>query len=238
MQEFTKEELENEIWKDIPGFEGNYQVSDLGRVKSLSREVLGSKNSTYLINERFLKLQISKQGYYIITFRKNNEVKTYSVHQLVAICFLNHTPCGYKIEVNHKDRKRLNNRLSNLELLTRVEHSKHTHQNKTSSFRGVTWNKNDKKWVARVTIKAKTKYLGSFNVEMEAYEAVLKAEELAANGECSFMKLRDTTSKYRRVSFDKSKLKWRARITINGKLIHIGYFLTEIEAFNAVKDYK
>ena len=69
-----------EIWKDIPGYEGLYQVSNFGRVKSF-------KNKT----EKILKLSICSHGYYVITIRTYKKIR---VHQLVAMAFLNHKPNG------------------------------------------------------------------------------------------------------------------------------------------------
>ena len=95
-----------EIWKDIEGYENLYQVSSLGRVKSLGNGKTSSK-------ERFLKADKNKQDYLRVTLCKDGKVKRYAVHRLVAIAFL---PNPYNLpQVNHKDEDRTNNTVENLE---------------------------------------------------------------------------------------------------------------------------
>ena len=105
-----------EIWKDIPDYEGLYQISDLGRVKSLRG------------NEKILKQLVNRDGYYVVRIRKNKKRKEYFVHRLMALCFINYKN-NYKclddeknkkfnvsnLTVNHIDKNRLNNNISNLE---------------------------------------------------------------------------------------------------------------------------
>lgn len=103
---------QNEIWKDIPGFEGLYQVSDLGRVKRLP---VGKQYPSRQTHNNIRKPHI-KNGYYQVNLSKENKVKWISVHRLVAITFLpnpDNLPC-----VNHKDENRLNNNVDNLEWCT------------------------------------------------------------------------------------------------------------------------
>lgn len=111
-----------EIWKDIVGYEGLYQVSNLGRVKSMDRYVLsgaGSNNSYQHKRERILKpgLQGKKQHpYYAVSLCKNGSVKRMLVHRLVATAFIDNP---HKFDyVNHKDENQLNNNADNLEWCT------------------------------------------------------------------------------------------------------------------------
>ena len=110
---------EQEEWKDIPGYEGIYQVSSLGRVKSLERNVwIKSRNHFRTIKESIKALQKfrSKQGsttYYKILLYKNNKVDTRWVHRLVAEAFIPN-PENFP-EINHIDEDGLNNKVSNLE---------------------------------------------------------------------------------------------------------------------------
>lgn len=99
-----------ENWKDVPGYVGLYKVSNLGRVKSLLN---GFKN--------VLKAGIDGTGYYTVALTRRGDKKTFKVHQLVAMAFLNHTPCGYKLVVDHIDNNPLNNSLDNLQLITHKE---------------------------------------------------------------------------------------------------------------------
>ena len=94
-----------EIWKNVKGFE-DYEVSELGNVKSLK-----------LGKERILKNSIDKKGYYKVNLSNKGKTKTFKVHKLVAMAFLNHKPCGYKIVVDHIDNNPLNNNVENLQLI-------------------------------------------------------------------------------------------------------------------------
>lgn len=96
-----------EIWKDIEGYEGLYQVSNFGRVKSLGRF---KKNNQ--IKEKILKPRINSSGYKQVSLY-NKFQKTYSVHRLVAKAFIPN-PDNLP-QVNHKDENKLNNHVNNLE---------------------------------------------------------------------------------------------------------------------------
>ena len=102
-----------EVWKDIRDYEGLYQGSNLGRMRSLDRWVKSKSGSVRLCKGKILKLCTDKYGYLKVGLWKNNKVKTYYVHRLVAEVFLPN-PNNYK-EVNHKDENKLNNVVSNLE---------------------------------------------------------------------------------------------------------------------------
>ena len=99
-----------EIWKDIPNYEGYYQVSNLGRVNSLKN------NKTK--KDKLLKISIGYDGYFNVGLSKDGVQKRYQVHQLVAIAFLNHKPNGFEKVVNHKNFDKLDNRVENLEIVS------------------------------------------------------------------------------------------------------------------------
>ena len=93
---------ENEIWKDVKGYEGLYKVSNKGRVYSIS-------------TNRYMIPQLTNVGYYYINLTKDKETKKITIHRLVAFMFVhNPNPEKFKI-VNHKDENKLNNNASNLE---------------------------------------------------------------------------------------------------------------------------
>lgn len=169
----TKEEKEEkEEWRDIPGYEGRYQVSDLGRVKSLPKEWIFGKGGVRSHNGKLLKQSIDGRGYLLVGLCKNGK-KHFGVHALVAMAFHNHTPDGHKVVVDHKDNDKLNNRADNLQLTTK-RHSTSKDRGGTSKYTGVCWNKADKKWRAQIRINGKKKYLGSFDKEEDASKAYQK----------------------------------------------------------------
>ena len=97
-----------EIWREIKGYEGLYQVSNLGRVKSLEREIVYSDGRVYKYKSLIIKPSFNKRtGYYSTCLRKNGKPKTFRLNRVVAQAFLpnpNNLP-----SVNHKDENKLNN---------------------------------------------------------------------------------------------------------------------------------
>lgn len=107
--------MENiEIWKDIKGYEGFYQVSNLGRVKSLERDVY-YPNGTIIrhIEEKILVPSLDGGGYPFVQLHKNRKMKTMKVHRLVAMAFIPNPE--NKPQINHKDEVKNNNAVENLE---------------------------------------------------------------------------------------------------------------------------
>lgn len=106
------EDLDGEIWRQIPGYEGLYVASNKGRIKSCER--YNSRNT--LLCERLLKPKINRGGYLTTALTKNEIRKEYMVHRLVAMAFI---PNPDKLpQINHKDENRKNNYLENLEWCT------------------------------------------------------------------------------------------------------------------------
>ena len=158
-----------EIWKDIKDYEGKYQVSNLGKVKSLNYKNSGK--------EQILKLCEGKNGYLVVNLCKNLKCKTYSVHKLVAIAFLNHEPNGYSLVVDHISACQTDNRLENLQIVTSRENVNRSKvcKNKTSNYIGVSFRSDRNKWRAAIGINGSKKNLGNFKTELEATEAYQKA---------------------------------------------------------------
>jgi len=167
-------EKEIEVWKDIPNYEGFYQASNLGNIKSLERMVKHWPSGLKIVKERILKANPNTQGYLSLWINKDSISKKIQVHKLVAIAFLNHVPNGYEIVVNHKDFNILNNKLSNLELVSQRENANRKHLKSTSKYTGVYWYKRDKKWKSRIQINGKNKNLGTFENEHDAHLAYQK----------------------------------------------------------------
>ena len=110
-----------EIWKDIPEYENLYQISNLGRVKSLSR-----RNKKRVNQEKFMKLILNSYGYYQVWLCKNNQSKGFLVHRLVALAFIPNE--NNLSEVNHIDAIKTNNVVSNLEWCSHTDNMKHANK--------------------------------------------------------------------------------------------------------------
>ena len=168
-----------EVWKDIKDYEEVYQVSNLGSVKSLYRFVQ-NKNGYREVKERILKQSKSKNGYSIVRLNIKNNAKTFQVHQLVAVAFLKHTRCGLSLVVDHIDDNKLNNKLSNLQILTNRENSIKKPRG-ISKYVGIYYNKSWGKWISRIFIDGKRHQLGAFNNEYDAHLAYQKELNLITN---------------------------------------------------------
>lgn len=163
-----------EIWKDIPGYEGLYQCSNLGEVRSLDRYIKSNSNNLQFKKGKLKNKRICSVGYYITDLYKENKRKTFRIHQLVAITFLNHIPDKYKFVVDHIDNNPLNNNLNNLQIISVRENSSKDKKNGTSQYVGVSWDKKSKKWRAAIRINKTKKYLGVFISEEDARDAYIK----------------------------------------------------------------
>ena len=152
-----------EIWKDIVGYEGLYQVSNMGNVKSLNYNRTGK--------ERLLKLNTNTYGYNRISLSKNSITKDFKVHQLMAIVFLNHTPNGNTLVVDHINDIKTDNRLENLQVVTNRFNSRKTQGNYSSKYKGVCLKRKTNKWGACISIDGKLKHLGYFEKEYDAHVA-------------------------------------------------------------------
>lgn len=116
----------NEIWREIKDYSGLYEVSNLGRVRALKREVLNIHGVLQRYPEKVLTVQPSIKNnttYYRVTLSKDAKVKRYFIHRLVASAFLSNPE--NKEYVNHKDNVGTNNKVSNLEWCTHSENMIH-----------------------------------------------------------------------------------------------------------------
>ena len=108
--------MEQEIWKDIEGYEGKYQVSNCGRVKSLGRYIEKKGQSPAYLQERILSTRMLN-GYKMVHLCSNNKEKTFSVHRLIAIAFI-HNPNNFP-HIDHINTIRTDNRVENLRWVNR-----------------------------------------------------------------------------------------------------------------------
>jgi len=161
--------MEKEIWKDIIGYEGRYQISNHGNVKSLSRAIIRKDGFVSSVKERILKFRVNNFGYNTVHFYLDGNEHTYKVHRLVAIHFINKIKGRH--HVNHKDSDKQNNYYLNLEWCTNRENVSHgkAKKKKLSIYTGVT--KYKEKWFAQVHQNGKHIALGSYSTEKEASDA-------------------------------------------------------------------
>jgi hypothetical protein len=109
------EEIDGEIWKDIEGYEDLYKISNFGRVLSIKKLMTGS------INKKLMAGSINNRGYKCVALYKDSVQKTCKLHRLIAINFIpnpDELPC-----IDHRDRNKLNNDISNLRWLSHRENN-------------------------------------------------------------------------------------------------------------------
>ncbi len=155
--------LEYTIWLPIKDY-NNYEVSICGSVRNVK-------------TKRILKQMINSNGYYIINLYKNNNMKTFKVHRLIAKAFLPNLE--NKECIDHCDNNKLNNTISNLRWcdLSENQHNRKLNKNNTSSVKGVRFESN--KWRAQIRFNNKTIHIGYYNNIEDAKQArQKKAAEL------------------------------------------------------------
>ena len=212
---------QEEIWKDVPGYEGLYQASNLGRIKS----DIKIKNQTKSKSKKYLMVYLYKQ----------NVKKTIAVHQLIAMTFLNHTPCGHKIVVDHIDNNPLNNKLINLQLITHRENSIKDKSKTKYLMTGVYVS--NKKWYSQIKFNNKNYHLGVFKTKEEAYLKYINAVKDIEKGIFNPIVFLQK-SKHKGVSFRNDRNKWFSYIDEKDKRVFLGFFNSEEEAYNSILNYK
>jgi len=154
-----------EIWRKIDGYNGKYEVSTKGNVRSSKQKIT-----------KLLKPAKQNQGYYFVSLYNKSIGKCFLVHRLVAMTFLpnlkNHT------SVNHVDGDITNNKLSNLEWVSHLENMCHSVKNKikTSIYTGVSYDIKRKKYMAFIRYNGKGHNLGRYVNEIDAYNARVNFE--------------------------------------------------------------
>jgi hypothetical protein len=158
-------EEDQEIWKDVLGYEEMYQISNFGKVKSLSRR----GGNGCLKKERFLKPCLEKKGYFRYKLYKNSKGLNFLAHRLVANAFIEN-PFN-KISINHKDSIKTNNSIYNLEWVSVMENNCHKSLNieSSSKYVGVSFYKRTNKWQSSICVLGKRTYLGRYETEEEAH---------------------------------------------------------------------
>jgi len=113
-----------ENWKDIEGYKSIYQVSNLGRVKSLDRYVQEKTGKAYFLNGKILSPKGKR--YLRVSLSAKSKIEQVEIHRLVAKAFINNIDS--KPQVNHKDGNRYNNNVNNLEWCTAKENVRHSNE--------------------------------------------------------------------------------------------------------------
>ena len=239
-------EKEKEIWKNIPSYEGYYQASNLGRVRSLDKVRTYKSGASKLLEGKMLNPTMDN-GYKQVTLTMKGRQKAFKISQLVAMAFLGHKPDGLKLVVDHINGNRLDDRVENLRIVThRANTSTCFRANNgtfSSEYVGVHWSTDSLKWNSKIYYDGINIHLGSFDNETDASDAYQKALSKIENGSFNPNDYKPKfSSKYKGVHLDKRVNKWMARITIKGSRKFLGYFNNEIDASNAyqkaLKEYE
>ena len=165
-----------EEWRDIIGYEGIYQVSNFGNVKSLSRYIKNKHNTLTLTKEKLMKLCNDKDGYKLVSLIKNGNAKTCRVHFLVCKAFLKKS--NESDVIDHINNIKDDNRVLNLQYISFRKNVSKDSKNKNNFL----WvYKNGTKFSAKIVIDGKRKYLGSFNTPEEANNEYIKNLNLLKN---------------------------------------------------------
>jgi hypothetical protein len=120
---YLQKESAMEIWKDIKGYDGLYQVSNEGRVKALSRVVKSRWGTPKPLKEKEIREVVDSLGYSRLSLSKDGNVKAHKIHRLVAEAFL-----FGEGQINHIDGNKQNNHVSNLEFCTQRENNIHAQE--------------------------------------------------------------------------------------------------------------
>jgi len=169
---FTEEDLEIEEWKDLIGYDYNYQISNMGRFKILTafhKSKIGSITTGFF----------DVKGYLRVSVKMNGRSLTKKVHRLVAEYF--DEDFLENLTVNHKDFDKTNNKKTNLEMMSSAENAidfitKIKKFQTYSQVIGVCYHKQINKWVARINLNGSRKSIGVFNTKTEAEEAIKNFE--------------------------------------------------------------
>ncbi|MGZ9736535.1 NUMOD4 domain-containing protein [Flavobacterium sp. GNP002] len=224
------------IWKDIPGYEGYYQASDLGMIKSLDRLVFHPRGFKMLIKGKKVAFTIDKKSYFRVGLTKDGKQKHFRVHQLVAMAFLNHIPDGkMNLVVDHINNIKQDNKLCNLCIIDNRKNISKDIKYKTSKYTGVYWNKSNKLWHTTICIEKIVYNLGYYKTEEEAslqYEKAL--DNWNKNKVIPAYRKKTKSSKYKGIYYRSRDNRWE--LYINKK--YIKSFKTEELAINAYNSYE
>ncbi len=228
-----------EEWRDIPNYEGYYQASNLGRVRSLDRTVTTKHGVERFYKGKIIEGNIQK-GYRRTTLRGDSICGKFMFSQIIAMTFLGHKPNGHTLVVDHVNGDTSDDRVENLRIVTNRANSTTCFRSNEESFSsghiGVSWREKVSKWRTQIQHNGANVHLGCYDTELEASNAYQSALSKINDGSFNHSDYRPIfTSEHKGVGFHKATNKWQARIIINGKQKHIGLFKTELEAHKAYR---
>ena len=159
--------MDNNEWKWIDGYENMYRIYRNGQVESVKRK--------WVPNNIILKPHINKKtGYSQVRLSKDDEKETLKIHRLIAIAFIeNPNPDKFNC-VDHENLDRLDNSIKNLRWVTSSGNNRNRKSRGSSEYLGVSWNKQNGKWEARISIDGKNKHLGLFDDEEDAHKVYME----------------------------------------------------------------
>lgn len=168
--------LDDEVWKEVDGFEGFYQVSNKGNIESLGRIVISKSNIPRTLKSKKLSI-VFRGDYNVVGLYKIKMPINWFVHRLVAKAFIpnpNNLPF-----VNHINGIKTDNRSENLEWCTNRENLCHKYAilKNSKKLTGVRFRKDHNKWISQIKVNKKLIHLGSFNTSNEAYQARVNYEK-------------------------------------------------------------
>ena len=174
--------MQQEEWRDVEGYEGKYQVSNWGNVRSLNYNNMGFANNLKP-NDKITG------GYLCVYLRKNNKTKQYKIHRLVAETFIPNFE--NKLCVNHIDGNKLNNNVDNLEWCTSSENNKHAYR---CGLKKGTWL--NKRGIQHPTSKSVAQYdkNGEFIKKYESITEASNETKIIKKAICNCLRKKSKTS--------------------------------------------
>jgi hypothetical protein len=218
-----------EIWKAIPGYDGYYEVSNLGRVKSLARKAKIHVGAFRPVAERIMKLHVNSVGYQALRLKKEGS-KLWLVHRLVLLAFVG----ASDLKIDHINMVKTDNRLENLEYVTDRENL-HRYRKSLTRILPMGVYQYGNKFQATIKKKGKTYNLGTYDNAVDASNIYQIALNDLDNVE-KYTKVR-SKSQYGSGVY-KTKYGFCAKISVNGKNKYIGRFETPEAANTAIESFK
>lgn len=228
-----------EIWRDIPGYEGYYQASDEGRVRSLDRWIIYKNGRKRFYKGKIFEGSFNNGGYKTVNLSRYDKQKIFQISQLVAMAFLYHEPNGHTLVIDHINGIKTDNNIKNLRVVTHRDNTSTCYRKDrnslSSDFAGVSYNKPTKKWRSMIRYNGLHIFLGYFENEIDASNAYKKALSKVINNTFNPDEYKPSfASKSKGVYFNKNNQKWLCQPNINGNRTFLGYYSSEEEAHQTI----